>query len=72
MLILLLHHLLLLEELLLRQVDLLHVVLLHLGQRQLVLYHGDDELDLVDLGVEGLGVPGAFAELLQELDAFHL
>ena len=71
LLILLLHGLLLPEQVALRPVDLVHVLLLDRGEGELVGQHGDDELHVVYLGVERFGVASALAELLEELDALH-
>lgn len=73
LLVVLLGHLFSLNDHLLLHVEnLLDVLLVNCSLADLVLDHGDDDLDLVDLLVERIGFPGDLAELLQELDTFHL
>lgn len=61
-----------LEQLLLGLRDLIDLVVLESGHGDLLPEHGDDQLDRVDLSIDGLGLGGALSESLQELDALDL
>ena len=60
------------KELLFLLENSIDVVLIAVGLRELVLEHRNDVLDLVDVGVHRLRLPGALSEVLKELDALHL
>jgi hypothetical protein len=60
------------DHLLLHVENLLNILFVNSSLADLVLDHGDDNLDLVDLLVERVGFPGDLTELLQEFDTFHL